>query len=214
MKKVCIIQARMGSTRLPGKVLLPLNGHTVIREVVTRCWAIPGIDLVCVATPDWKIADTIDGICHVVFGSEHDVLGRYELAARMTHADVVMRITADCPLLSPQLCGAVLADLGDADYISNVHPRTFPQGYDCEVFTRETLEMARRWAEDGDHEHVTTWMLRAPIERKNFAGQWHLDGRLTLDTEDDYRVICAAFGHQPYERIPKSRPASVPLSAA
>src|SRR5687768_17376619 len=101
--KVCIIQARMGSTRLPGKVLLPLNGHTVIREVVTRCRQIAGIDTVCVATPDHKIGDAIDGLCHVVYGPENDVLKRYAIAAELTNASVIMRITADCPLLSPQL---------------------------------------------------------------------------------------------------------------
>ena len=191
----------MGSTRLPGKVLLPLNGHTVIREVITRCQKIPGIDEVCVATPDHKIADTIDGLCHVVFGPEHDVLKRYVIAAVMTNASIVMRITADCPLLSPQLCGAVLDHLGDADYCSNVHPRTFPQGMDCEVFTREILKRAHREALPTDREHVTTWMLRSPIKRSNLASPWKLDGRLTLDTEDDYRTICAAFGHAPFERL-------------
>lgn len=201
--KVCIIQARMGSKRLPGKVLLPLNGHTVIREVITRCQKIPGIDEVCVATPDHKIADTIDGLCSVVFGPEDDVLKRYVIAAEMMKASVIMRITADCPLLSPSLCGAVLYALGGHDYASNLEPRTFPQGFDCEAFTIRTL----RWADEfckhsQDREHVTPWMRGAPgIKRINVANPWPMDGRQTLDTEDDYRTICAAFGHQPYGRL-------------
>lgn len=195
--KACIIQARMGSTRLPGKVLLPLNGWTVLEEVVCRCWQIPGIDTVVVATPDDEIERVIGNHCWVIRGPEHDVLYRYVIAARATQADVIMRITADCPLISPQLCGAVLDALPGYDYASNVHPRTFPRGYDCEVFTADVLERAN--VESEDREHVTTWMLTAPIKRNNVSAPWKMDGRLTLDTPEDYATICAAFGHGPYE---------------
>lgn len=207
MKTVCIVQARMGSTRLPGKVLLPLNAHTVIAEVLTRCKAIPKIDELVCAIPDTKennkLADEAGKYAKVFRGAEHDVLGRYRAAAVAHSADVVMRITGDCPLLSPELCGEVLAarDYANADYASNIEPRTFPQGFDCEVFTRTLLERAHEDAHDSEREHVTTWMRRAKIHKVNVSSPWKLDGRLTLDTEDDYRVICAAFGHEPHQRL-------------
>jgi spore coat polysaccharide biosynthesis protein SpsF (cytidylyltransferase family) len=92
-----------------------------------------------------------------------------------------------------------LYELGEADYTSNIDPRTFPQGLDCEAFTMEVLEMAMR---HGPDEHVTTWMRSSPeVNRVNVASPWPIEGRLTLDTEDDYRVICAYFGHEPYQRL-------------
>lgn len=206
MKTVCIVQARMGSTRLPGKVLLPLNGHTVIGEVLTRCKQIPGVDQVVCATPDREIAEAADRYGASPYWlkyAENDVLNRYALAADEYSADIIVRVTGDCPLISPELCGEVLVALkrNNAQYASNVHPRTFPQGMDCEAFTMETLLRANAHAKPHQREHVTTWMLNADIKRVNVISPWKLYGRLTLDTEDDYRVICAAFGHQPYERL-------------
>lgn len=204
MMAVCIVQARLNSTRLPRKVLLPLNGHTVLNEVLERCKTIPGIDRVVCAVPDGE-TELIDcalkfGVT-VIAGPEHDVLTRYYRAARATDADIVLRVTADCPLISPELCGEVLATLKreNAGYASNVWPRTFPKGVDCEAFTFKTLRDA--YLNSTEREHVTTWMLTANIKRANVASPWKLDGRLTLDTADDYRTICAAFGHQPYERL-------------
>lgn len=199
MKVVCIIQARMGSKRLPGKVLLPLNGHTVLEEVIGRCKRIPGVDEVVVATPDWAIARYCPR--EAFLGSEDDVLERYYQAAIATKAYVIVRITADCPLLSPELCGEVLAALkrSNADYSSNVMPRTFPKGFDCEAFTMATLNNAHDNSFGPEREHVTPWMQHDPsVKRVNVRSPWQMDGRLTLDTEDDYKTICAAFGHEPY----------------
>jgi spore coat polysaccharide biosynthesis protein SpsF (cytidylyltransferase family) len=137
----------------------------------------------------------------VVQGPEHDVLARYEMAARHTNADIIMRVTGDCPLIPPELCGEVLRSLGTGDYASNIEPRTFPQGYDCEVFTRSLLDLAHISAGESEREHVTTWMRSADIKRTNVRSPWPMEGRLTLDTEDDYRVICRAFGHEPYQRL-------------
>lgn len=127
-------------------------------------------------------------------------------AAELHNADLVMRITGDCPLISPELCGAVLQKLKDetADYASNIDPRTFPQGMDCEVFTMELLKWAAATSSHPeDREHVTPMMRRPSeyIKRVNVASPWRMDGRLTLDTEDDYRVICAAFGHEAYHDL-------------
>src|SRR5262245_4952031 len=167
MNNVCIIQARTNSTRLPGKMMLPLNGHTVIAEVITRCWQIPGIDQVVVAIPtgDYDLCKEAAKYCPVTSGPEADVLGRYYTTAYVHDADNIVRVTGDCPLISPELCSAVLGRLitEKADYSSNVHPRTFPQGFDCEAFTRDLLDRAEREAGPDEREHVTTWMLRAPI---------------------------------------------------
>jgi spore coat polysaccharide biosynthesis protein SpsF len=196
--KVCIVQARMGSKRLPGKVLLPLNGHTVVGETLTRCKQIRGIDRVICAIPDTQENDKLEleteKYCKVVRGPEHDVLTRYFRAAP-EDATHVMRITSDCPLISPELCGAVLQKLidFDADYASNVDPRTFPQGMDCEVFTIATLHHAHYHAGPHEREHVTTWMRSANIGRVNVSSPWRLEGRLTLDTWDDYQTIRASF---------------------
>lgn len=202
MKTVCIVQARLGSKRLPGKVLLPLNGHTVIGEVLSRCKQIQGIDEVICAIPeaDEKLARVARKYCQVFYGSELNVLDRYYRAAKSFGADIIMRITGDCPLISPELCSIVLETFRQrgVDYASNVHPRTFPQGYDCEVFTFALLEKIMDVGDDLDREHVTPRM--AMIDNKvNIESPWKLDGRLTLDTEDDYRVICKAFGHEPYQ---------------
>lgn len=205
MKTVCIVQARMGSRRLPGKVLLPLNGHTVIGEVLARCEQITGVDQVVCAIPssDYELGKVALEYGRVFGGSEHDVLARYYEAAKAYEAGIIIRITGDCPLLSPEICGEVLAALKrtNADYASNIEPRTFPQGFDCEAFTHETLNAANYQAGRDEREHVTTWMRRSDIKRVNVRSPWPMDGRLTLDTEDDYRVICAAFGHEPYSRL-------------
>lgn len=193
----------MGSKRLPGKVLLPLNGRTVIEEVIARCKLIPGVDEVVCAIPDTRENNGLDYVIghdvRVIRGSEHDVLSRYVVAARETHANNIIRITADCPLICPELCGEVLKALkrSEADYACNIEPRTFPQGMDCEAFTCIALDDA---AKHGRDEHVTTWMRASPsVKRVNVRNPWVIEGRLTLDTEDDYRVICAYFGHKPYE---------------
>lgn len=211
----------MGSKRLPGKVLLPLNGHTVIGEVLSRCKRIPGVDHVVCAIPDTKDNDILASIQQppsLVFGlegqaiyrgSEDDVFGRYCAAANASKADIIVRVTGDCPLISPDLCGEVLRKLKDkgADYASNIEPRTFPQGMDCEAFTYKALSL--RWAarltsgmDAEEREHVTMGMRRSSvIKRVNVWSPWKLEGRLTLDTEDDYRVICAYFGHEPHQHL-------------
>lgn len=168
--------------------------------MLTRCRRISGVDEVVCAIPDTpensQLGRVAKGYGPVFRGSELDVLQRYWRCAVLFEADIIMRITGDCPLISPQLCGAVLAQLinQNADYASNIEPRTFPKGLDCEVFTIGALAVK----EDPD-EHVTTWMRNSRIvNRVNVSSPWPIDGRLCLDTEDDYKVICAAFGHEPY----------------
>ena len=204
MRTVCIVQARLGSKRLPGKVTLPLNGHTVIGEVLTRCKRIPGVDEVVCAIPlgESELRQEAEKYCRVSCGPEDDVLRRYAIAAEVFEADIVMRITGDCPLISPELCGAVLRGLmrTGASYASNIDPRTFPRGLDCEVFTREMLEKATSEATDlYDREHVTPWMQRrsrSECRRISVQNKWPIEGRLCIDTEDDYKVIKAHFDNE------------------
>jgi spore coat polysaccharide biosynthesis protein SpsF (cytidylyltransferase family) len=132
----------------------------------------------------------------VVRGPERDVLKRYVMAAEVVKATTIMRITSDCPMLHPEICAAVLAKFneGPCDYASNVHPRSYPQGYDCEVFSSRLLELADLSADSNQREHVTTWMVENAGVRMNLeSGVDQSDVRLTLDTIDDYVTIWNEF---------------------
>lgn len=200
-----IVQARLGSTRLPAKVLLPLPtvpGRTVLEEVLYRCRLIPGVDVVVLATPDTAENDILasfwDGI--IVRGPEHDVLARYAKAAGAVGADVVMRVTSDCPLIDPEVCGQVL-DLfhkEKVDYCSNVLPRRFPQGLDCEVFTADALRRENERPSSPDaREHVTRGMQDGAYAKANLGHpQFRAPLRWTLDTLEDYVRIWGIFEQQ------------------
>ncbi len=156
MKTAVIIQARLGSKRFPRKVLADLNGKTVLRHVLDRASEIgPPVIL---ATPDRNLCTP--GIrCFV--GPEDDVLKRYLMAANAYSVEIIVRITADCPLLRPDLCRKVLElyEKSGASYAAIGWPMTFPKGYGCEVFSRETLALADKFATDPyDREHVTPWI--------------------------------------------------------
>jgi spore coat polysaccharide biosynthesis protein SpsF len=202
MKSAVIVQARFASTRLRGKVLLPLAGHTVLWHVMERCHKIAGADVVVCAVPDGEINDPVAEEAKrcgavVTRGSESDVLDRYNKAAIAVGADVVMRVTSDCPLIEPAVCAQVLALVraGVADYACNNMPRSFPHGLDCEAFTAKWLAEAARVATAPDErEHVTPWLRNnASLRRVNLygpGGEAALQ-RITLDTPEDYDVIRA-----------------------
>jgi spore coat polysaccharide biosynthesis protein SpsF len=203
-----IIQARLGSSRLPAKVLMPLGRTTVIDEVIRRCRAIPGVDVVCCAIPagkaDEPLARAAERAGAVVFqGDETDVLSRYAKAAVAVGADIVMRVPADKPLIDPQICGAVLrlVATGEADYACNNMPPSWPHGLDCEVFTAQILRRAEaETVEPADREHVTPWMRRHPdIRRANLAGPGGavVDQRWTLDLPEDLAFLKALFDELP-----------------
>jgi spore coat polysaccharide biosynthesis protein SpsF len=210
---VVIVQARLGSTRLPGKVLMDLAGMTVLEHVLRRCAAIPGIDHVCCATTlapyDAAVAEAASSMGFAVHrGSERDVLDRYLGAARALDASVVMRVTSDCPFIDPDICGALLklrAERG-ADFACNNDPPSWTHGMDCEAFPMAILERAAREGhEPDDREHVTEWMRRAPgLTHANLAGPGGslLDYRLTLDYPEDLammRALCAALPMVPLD---------------
>jgi glutamate-1-semialdehyde 2,1-aminomutase/spore coat polysaccharide biosynthesis protein SpsF len=211
-KTVAIIQARFGSTRLPGKVLKPLGSGIVLDQAIQRCRAIPSIDAVVIATTDREedgaivaAAERAGALVHR--GSSEDVLSRYAGAAKRSDADVVLRLTSDCPLIDPGICERVIrlrAETG-ADYASNNMPRLYPHGLDCEVFTREVLDRADRTATAGyDREHVTPWLRRsADLTRAGVIGPgWPaVQQRWTLDFPEDYDFFAALFPLLPQDRI-------------
>lgn len=213
-KTAVIIQARMGSSRLPGKVLLDLAGWTVLRHVVTRAQAIRGVDVVCCAIPDLSDSDEVAKEASrcgakVYRGSEQDVLARYLGAARMVVADTIMRITCDCPLIDPDICGQVLAlrERTSSDYACNNMPASFPHGLDCEAFSMSVLERAAAQASQPEQrgEFVTPWIRTHPKLRRANLTDPHSGGaglRWTLDYPEDYAFFTALFGYLPSTVIP------------
>lgn len=205
-KTAIIIQARMGSTRLPGKVLEPLGNQTVLWHVIKRAQAVEGVDIVCCAIPqnpnsDPLAAEALRCEAVVVRGDEYDVLNRYHQAATEIGADIIMRITSDCPLTDPNICAAVLRLVTDgmSSYSCNNMPPTFPHGLDCEAFTYDLLEQAAREAKlPHEREHVTPWMRSSShVNRANFscsiAGLHH--HRWTLDYAEDLLFLRAVNKH-------------------
>ncbi len=199
---VVIIQARAGSTRLPGKVLQDLRGTPVLGWSIARAKAIGDIDTVWCAVPEGADNDPVAALAlrfgaKVARGPEHDVLTRYLIAARAANASVVMRITSDCPLIDPQVSGSVLSAFFEtgADYASNVAPRTWPRGLDTEVFSRDVLEtMAAAATEAYDREHVTPWLRNSPdvvCHNVALADDRYASWRWTLDYEQDLMFMRA-----------------------
>lgn len=199
MRTVAIIQARMGSTRLPGKVLMPLAGRPVLERVIARTAEAGIFAAVAVATStlagDDPVAEAAAGWgAQVVRGDEQDVLARYGLAAAATGADAVMRITADCPLIDPDVLAAMAGKLGPGvDLVTNARRRTFPRGLDAELFTRAALETMLAEATDpAEREHVTPFLYRHPERFRivdHLGAPDHSALRLTLDTPEDYELL-------------------------
>jgi spore coat polysaccharide biosynthesis protein SpsF len=204
MKIAAIIQARMGSTRLPGKVLLDLGGDTVLSRVVHRVHRSQLIAEVIIATTKDRRDDAIVAECHRLNvrcfrGEELDVLDRYYRAAREANAEGIVRITSDCPLIEPEISDKVIQAFLDRgpDYASNTLTRTYPRGLDTEVMTFEAL--GRAWKEarrDYQRVHVTPYIYENPtaftvvqvMAEGNLA-----DYRWTLDTPEDLAFLRAVY---------------------
>lgn len=208
MKTAVIVQARMASTRLPGKILKTLGQHTVLEEVLRRCAAVRQADGVVCAIPDQPQDDAIIPVAEragavVTRGSQSDVLQRYANAARAVDAEIVLRVTSDCPLIDPDLCGQVIDRLvaDGADYACNNMPRSFPHGLDCEAMTAKALYRAEREASAADErEHVTPWLRRHPRMRRvtvEGPGGEAAEQRWTLDYPEDYDFFVRLFAHLP-----------------
>lgn len=204
MTVVAIVQARMGSSRLPGKVLMEIVDKPMLQHVVERAAAAPGIDRVVVATTTDPQDDAVAALAEamgvaVERGSVDDVLDRYVRAARNHDAEVVVRITGDCPVLDPQVVGRVVAAFqeADVDYASNVDPPTYPDGLDTEVIAMAALETAWREARaPSEREHVTTFIRRHPERFSMLTVQCDRDLaglRWTVDEPQDLAFIRAVY---------------------
>ena len=209
MRVIVVIQARMGSTRLPGKVLEDLGGLPVLSWVVRACRAAQLVDDVLVATSTLPSDDAVTDLAQslevpVVRGSEDDVLSRYVQAVDEHPADAVVRITADCPFTDPALIDAVVAAwLADPtlDYVSTVVMRTLPHGLDVELVTSQALRRVDATAIGHHRIHVTSGVYTNPDEFSVmglcFAPDT-TDLRITLDTPQDLvalRAIVAERGN-------------------
>jgi spore coat polysaccharide biosynthesis protein SpsF len=210
-----VIQARTGSSRLPGKVLLPAAGASLLRRMVERVCAAGAPSEVVIATTELSVDDPICEVARAagvrcVRGHATDCLDRHVTAARATAADAVVKIPSDCPLIDAATIDRVLheflgdlrepVDGGDIDYVSNLHPPTWPDGFDVEVMTRGALETAWREASRPlDREHTTPFLWDNPerFHTRNVVWETGLDysasHRLTLDYAEDYAVIRSIF---------------------
>jgi len=205
LKTGCIVQARMTSSRLPGKVLkiLDFNKNTsILDEVISRLKRVKHIDQIIIATTENKQDDSIiqtaekSGVSYFR-GSENDVLSRYYLAAIENDLTDVIRITSDCPFLDPSVIDE-LYDFyicGGYDYASIGIERTYPHGLDCEIFSMDALKTAyKKGFTDADREHVTYFIYNHPKEfkigSKKLDGEDYSDIRITVDREEDYILAC------------------------
>ena len=158
---MALIQARCSSTRLPGKILLPLGGKTVLEQVIDRVKQSKRLDEVIVLTSKEASDDPVQTLCQekgikYYRGDLHDVLSRYYHAAIEYQADYIIRITADCPMYDPSILDKMLEQYQGQDYMSNTIDRKFPRGLDTEIFTFKTLKSMWKQAKDADErEHVT-----------------------------------------------------------
>ena len=201
---LAIIQARMGSTRLPGKSLADIEGRPMLWHVIERVKRASLVDRVMVATSTNPMDDAIEAMCRergilCYRGSEHDVLDRFYVAARAEKAMQVVRITADCPLIDPEVIDRVVRRFqrGDLDYASNTMVRSYPDGLDTEVFSFSALEKA--WHEatkTSEREHVTPY-LRAEKFRtanvENDSASLYQHYRWTVDETKDLEFIRTVY---------------------
>ena len=205
MKIVAIVQARMGSTRLPNKVMKPIGGIPMIELLLKRLSKSKELDQIVVATSiDKRNQPLVSHIRKLGYaceqGSENDVLDRFVKTAQVYQADIVVRITGDCPLVDPDLVDKCIRQfkVSDVDYLTNTNPPTYPDGLDIEVFTFKALQEAlEKTDKPFDHEHVTPY-LRESGHFNLGSVQHHQDLsalRWTVDEPDDFIVVEKVFRH-------------------
>jgi spore coat polysaccharide biosynthesis protein SpsF (cytidylyltransferase family) len=201
---IAIIQARMGSERLPGKILLDVEGQTMLERVVRRVQSAKTIDKVVVATTTDKLDDQTASLAgslgvHVTRGSVEDVLDRFRQTADETGAQTIVRVSADSPFVDPAVTDTIVDALlsSDADYASNkLHP-SYPLGLDVEAFTRPALEKVWKEADKPfERSHVTYRIYSGPSGFKllpvTTTPNRH-DWRWTVDTDEDLRFAREIF---------------------
>lgn len=214
MKVVCLVQARVGSTRLPGKILKEICGKTILHHEIDRLKKCKEIDEIVIATTDKedddKIVNEAKKLSVKYFrGSENDVLSRFYYAAKENNADIIVRVTSDCPCIDFEILDKMLIYFKEkykekqVDYLSNTIKRTYPRGYDIEIFTFSALEKSYINAEkEYEREHVTPYIydktnnfLKLSFENKEDYSNY----RVTLDTIEDFIVIKNIFENLYYK---------------
>ncbi len=204
MKASVIIQARVGSTRLPNKVLLKVLDKTILEYVITRVKQAKQVDRVLVATTTNKSDSRIVNLAKklgvdIYCGSENDLLDRFFQTAKLFKIKNIVRITADCPLIDPDIIDRVinLYFKSKVDYCSNILKRSFPVGLDVEIFSFDALRSAWEKARfPSEREHVTPYIIKHPdkFKLKNIAFKRNLsDKRWTLDRKEDFKLIKAVL---------------------
>lgn len=202
MKIVATIEARMTSSRLPGKVLLPVLGQPLLHHLVARLKAVPSLDEIVLATTANATDDVLEAFAKeegigCFRGSETDVMARVIGAAESANTDVIVEITGDCPIIDPQLVEQTIRMFRahDADYVSNSLIRSYPDGMDTQVFRLQTLKRSAGMTNDPlDREHVSRHICQHPelFRRVHLVApsalHWPELG-LTLDEEADYRLL-------------------------
>jgi spore coat polysaccharide biosynthesis protein SpsF len=209
MKLTIVVQARCASTRLPGKVLLPVAGAPLLERMLVRVRAARHCEHVIVATTTEPADDAIVALCERLGvahlrGDPQDCLARHLQAARCSDAGAVVKIPSDCPLIDPRVIDEVLstwhADPLRYDYLSNLHPASWPDGQDVEVIATEALERAGREATAAfDREHTTPFIWTRPEQFRlgnvlSPFGQDHSrTQRWVVDWVEDYRLVCEIY---------------------
>lgn len=197
-KKVGIItQARMGSSRLPGKVLKEIKGKALLAYHIERLKS-AGYPIF-IATSIEKVDDLIESFClengYSCFrGSEQDVLDRFYQCAKKNELDIIVRVTSDCPLIDGELIDlgvkTFLSEGRDDLYVSNCIERTYPRGFDFEIFSRVLLNKAAEEAsENFEREHVTPFIRKHSENRNILRKEDRSSYRLTVDTSDDFSLM-------------------------
>ncbi len=195
----------MTSTRLPGKVAMPLGGVPILLRVLERLRRVEAIDAICVATPEGAAHDPIEAMVNtidyatLVRGPEDDVLHRFVIAAEATKAETIVRVTSDCPFVDPQVTASVVAafEAAQVPYARTAIETGFPLGFDTEVMSREALDTAHREATDPyEREHVTPFIWRDPGRFPALeVGFWPdlRHWRLVVDTPEDYQLASTLY---------------------
>jgi len=205
---IATIEARMTSTRLPGKVLLEAAGKSMLEHLVNRLRAVPSIHYIVLATTINKDDDILEKLANKMDigcfrGSETDVLSRVIGAAELFDADIVVEITGDCPVIDPEIVEQTIRifNANDVDYVSNAHVRSYPDGMDTQVFSVETLKLSASMTDEPlNREHVTLHIRNNPLifSKINIVSppstHWPELG-LTLDEKDDYILLKKIIEH-------------------
>lgn len=215
LRAAIIVQARMGASRLPGKPLMEVLGKPLLFYLIERLKRCQKVHEIVIAIPDKPQDAILKEYCEslgvkVVLGDEDNVLARYGLAAKSVDCDLIVRVTADCPLMDPAVIDAMIEEFllkkDKLDYLSNTLVRTFPRGLDVEIFTKKALEMALKEAKTPvEKEHVTPYFYQHPesFRLENFLyDQDESNHRWTVDTKEDFelikRMLEALYPKNPY----------------